>query len=389
MTEETNSLKRYLNERLITVDESQRVDEFLFATIAAWAFVSYMLYPSAEVIAGKVGGLFSNIGHMLHLDDESRRRREERREEQEKKRKEKEREKELKQKEKELDQRENELNQAGDNTEGFQQTLADREEADEIPMKELAAAQKVTQQQGLFASIIGLVKQSNEKEKDKEKKEKTKEALTIIQGASVDKEGNPVAPEKMGERMKELTGQTPEQIAKAYSVNPLTKKQADELEQQVGKQLQGMSTEERERLAEKEIEAAKQTSKEMQSHKDQMDKLNKDLEDAKREGDKDKISRAQAAIEDQNKKSSGIASIFSRLAQKIKGKKDEEGPDGEPTGTTAKEEVVKDPKTGEKKKQKVYTGPRGGRYYYPEKSPHKPENKVYVESLSEYLTRKI
>jgi hypothetical protein len=33
-------------------------------------------------------------------------------------------------------------------------------------------------------------------------------------------------------------------------------------------------------------------------------------------------------------------------------------------------------------KVKTYTGPRGGKFYYPDGKPKTPENKVYVESLS-------
>ena len=54
-----------------------------------------------------------------------------------------------------------------------------------------------------------------------------------------------------------------------------------------------------------------------------------------------------------------------------------------------KDEEVTDPKTGEKIKVKTYTGPRGGKFYYPDGKPKKPENKVYVECLSvmnEHLT---
>jgi hypothetical protein len=54
-----------------------------------------------------------------------------------------------------------------------------------------------------------------------------------------------------------------------------------------------------------------------------------------------------------------------------------------------KQEEVKDPKTGKKIKVKTYTGPRGGKFYYPDGKPKKPENKVYVESLSNYLKRSI
>lgn len=58
---------------------------------------------------------------------------------------------------------------------------------------------------------------------------------------------------------------------------------------------------------------------------------------------------------------------------------------------TVKDEEITDPKTGEKKKVKTYTGPRGGKFYYPDGAPKKPENKVYLEhlSLSDYLTESL
>ena len=49
-----------------------------------------------------------------------------------------------------------------------------------------------------------------------------------------------------------------------------------------------------------------------------------------------------------------------------------------------KEEEVTDPKTGEKIKVTTYTGPRGGKFYYPDGKPKKPENKVYVHENVTY-----
>jgi len=49
---------------------------------------------------------------------------------------------------------------------------------------------------------------------------------------------------------------------------------------------------------------------------------------------------------------------------------------------TVKDEEVTDPKTGKKIKVTTYTGPRGGKFYYPEGSPHDAKHKVYVECLS-------
>lgn len=53
-----------------------------------------------------------------------------------------------------------------------------------------------------------------------------------------------------------------------------------------------------------------------------------------------------------------------------------------------KEEEVDDPNNpGKKIKVKTYTGPRGGKFYYPDGKPKKPENKVYVESMNSGVER--
>lgn len=53
-----------------------------------------------------------------------------------------------------------------------------------------------------------------------------------------------------------------------------------------------------------------------------------------------------------------------------------------------KEEEIKDPKTGKKIKVTTYTGPRGGKFYYPDGKSKTPENKVYVrESIQSNLQK--
>jgi hypothetical protein len=53
-----------------------------------------------------------------------------------------------------------------------------------------------------------------------------------------------------------------------------------------------------------------------------------------------------------------------------------------------KEEEVTDPETGKKIKVTTYTGPRGGKFYYPDGKPKTPENKVYVgESIQSKLQK--
>ena len=49
-----------------------------------------------------------------------------------------------------------------------------------------------------------------------------------------------------------------------------------------------------------------------------------------------------------------------------------------------KKEEVTDPKTGEKKKVTTYTGPRGGKFYYPDGAPKDAKHKVYVHENVTY-----
>ena len=53
-----------------------------------------------------------------------------------------------------------------------------------------------------------------------------------------------------------------------------------------------------------------------------------------------------------------------------------------------KEEEITDPETGEKKKVTTYTGPRGGKFYYPDGKPKTPENKVYVHESVDITSMK-
>ena len=68
-----------------------------------------------------------------------------------------------------------------------------------------------------------------------------------------------------------------------------------------------------------------------------------------------------------------------RLEKEEVRKKEEES---EEKGTTSKEEEITTPE-GDKKKVTVYTGPKGGRYYYPEGSGKRPEDRVYLDESFE------
>ena len=51
-------------------------------------------------------------------------------------------------------------------------------------------------------------------------------------------------------------------------------------------------------------------------------------------------------------------------------------------GNVLKRETVKDPETGKKKKVTTHTGPRGGKFYWPDGKPKTPENRVYITKES-------
>jgi hypothetical protein len=60
--------------------------------------------------------------------------------------------------------------------------------------------------------------------------------------------------------------------------------------------------------------------------------------------------------------------------------KDDTGEEKDEEGNIVKDEEITDPETGKKIKVKTHTGPRGGKFYYPDGKPKTPENKVYLES---------
>ena len=113
----------------------------------------------------------------------------------------------------------------------------------------------------------------------------------------------------------------------------------------------------------------------------ELDELNRKVDKIKPK-DLEKFEKAARRSNDEVQKS---------IAQYKKEKSnDSEDVKKDEDGNILKQEEVKDPKTGEKKKGTTHTGPRGGKFYYPDGKPKTPENKVYVqESLKNYLINKL
>ena len=97
------------------------------------------------------------------------------------------------------------------------------------------------------------------------------------------------------------------------------------------------------------------------------------IDDAK---DDDEAEKAMAEYEKEKKK---LNAEKHKAMDDIDDKDEHTDDDDTKKGKyVVKDEEVTDPKTGEKIKVKTYTGPRGGKFYYPKGAPKKPENKVYV-----------
>lgn len=122
---------------------------------------------------------------------------------------------------------------------------------------------------------------------------------------------------------------------------------------------------------EKTVDDVKAEYKEKQ--KELQDKYDKMIDDAK---DDDEAEKAMAEYEKEKKK---LNAEQHKEMDAIDDNDEHTDDDDSKKGKyVVKDEEVTDPKTGEKVKVKTYTGPRGGKFYYPKGAPKKPENKVYV-----------
>ena len=364
-----NSLKSYLQENL-------RVDESL--TLLAIGLIAFAARPMLKQFGEKagegVGEFFGGLADFFGLSKKAR---------EEKERKRREKEKEAREKEKE----DREWEKTKREWEKEDHEREEKEKQDRLN-KESLEENDAEKEQAAMANILNVAEENATKPEDKE-------TIDLIRSSAVDKNGDPIPINKMGERMEELTGKDPQEVLGDRGVKPMDEKESEKYQKAIVDKVGKLSPEERQKIANDGLKKSKELSASIQKHKDETKKLENDLEEAKKSGDEAKIKAAQEALQKHNDNATGVAATVTKITNKDnstenKPKEDpNKGVDGEPEGTTAKEEDVTDKETGEKVKRKVYTGPRGGRYYYPNKSPHKPENKVYVESLSSHLIKNL
>lgn len=180
--------------------------------------------------------------------------------------------------------------------------------------------------------------------------------IELLEGSSVDKDGNPLPLDKMGKRMQELTGSSAQDTLNAMGVKTLEGDELKKAQEDAEKALKKLTPEQRDELAKKQLMQAQQTSKAMQEYKDKTEKLKKELEDAKKGGDKDKIEAAQKALDAHKKNAKGPAAALQAATDQTR--KAKEHKKNSPTGN-------KDTTTGNK----------GGGKGEPNKGGQKPPKK--------------
>ena len=176
--------------------------------------------------------------------------------------------------------------------------------------------------QNMFAFCQGTI----DKEKDKNKQESLNAMLDTVRAASVDKDGNPVDPEKMGERFKEITGKSPEDWVKDNGVEMPSKEEIEKIQDAAKKDIENKSPEERKKIAEDGVVKAKAAGEKITKAREELEKAQKELDElkdaAKNESDPekkkglvDKIKDAANNVLDKTKALAGSATGKTEVEQ--------------------------------------------------------------------------
>lgn len=266
----------------------------------------------------------------------------------------------------------------------------------------------------VFNSLLMMARKSNENNKNANEKKKNESMIKLLTACSFDKDGNEIPLEDRIDKMKD--SMSPEQF-KAFKKDMTDtyekNKDNQDFKDALKKAKDNIKPEEYDKMIEEAKKEAKTTLDQLDKEKEEIEKHEeeiKKLEDEINGGDeKDKeIRELKKQLEELKKNppqtitslatgvSAGGESTSSNDDSKSdnndsKSDDDDSKNDDTESKYTIKDEEVTDPETGKKKKVKTHTGPRGGKFYYPDGKPKTPENKVYLESilLQDYLLESI
>lgn len=340
-----------------------RVDE-VFLTLVAASVLAYCCKPLLETdvaksIGGGIGMMFGGIGSLFGLG----------------KRKDKD--------EKDRDNAKDELNRLKSEIEKTKSEAEKEKLRSEIERLKNKGESNPKKENDMMQVMLDQARKSAKSEKDPAKRKKLLDSCDVIQSLTTSKDGKPLAIKDMKSRAKEIYDVDFEDLSKELDIKKLSDKEEKEIENGLEKNIKAIPEKEREKIAENGIKTANTKSKEVQTQKDKISKLQKELEDATSDDEKEKIKKD---LEETQKNS--FAGKLLLPAPKSNDKKEPEKDNKEEY--TKKRERITDPKTGEKIRVTTYTGPRGGKFYYPKGSPRTPDHKVYIESaIATWLENKI
>lgn len=302
------------------IKESEQVNESLLLAGLAVAFVCQPLLNTAffQQVGAGIGGLFNGIGKMFEARAESKSKKEEKKEERKDKKEE-------------------------------------RKEKKEERKAERSAAVC-----DMIRNVAGTVREQYSSELKKD--ESLSNQLDTVIACTVDKDGNDIDPEKMQDRLKELTNKTPEQWGEENKVKKLTDEQKEELSKKLHEKLKAKSDAELDKTNQEIKERARQSAEKLQA---KIDKAEKEALDAADKNDEEEFKKKNAEYE--------------KLKDAQKKQKEKQSAEKDEHGNIIRDEEITD-EHGNKKKVKMHVGPRGGKFYYPDGAPKDQEHRVYVEN---------
>lgn len=196
------------------------------------------------------------------------------------------------------------------------------------------------------------------------------------------KDTDPEQKAKYEQKLADLNAQKDKDLDKAIGKD--AKKEKDDLKAQYEQDIEGKSDEEKARIKEKYLQDKKAiTDKYYSKHYEAkaIEIINKETAKLNNERN-EKLERATNDEEKAkiNKKyDEKIETFAAKTKEEIDDTEEHTDDDETKEGRyVVKDEEITDPETGERKTVKTYTGPRGGKFYYADGKPKKPEYKVYL-----------
>ena len=307
--------------------------------------------------------------------------------------------------------------------------------------------------EGITESLLALATAANENEKDPDKKAENESLINLISASTYDENGETIPVEQREAKLKELVGDENWDSFKKDMEDKQKSINTDELKKSLEKAQKELKPEDAKKMLENQKTIAKAAHEKIKKEKEEQKKIDNEIAELQKQikdksedsimkdGANDEINEIKKKIKDLQTKceeivnnstlgkaSSEIAKAINKAAaeknavdpmkdpdndsgEKEEPKKEEpkkeepkkeepkkeepkkEEPKKDKDGNILKKEKINDPETGKKIKVVTHTGPRGGKFYYPDGKPKNSKNKVYVKEnyslLSIYLLKQL